>query len=506
MQKFKQHLSVWLFAGAATLFVGLAYTASDFFTAPTHALTDRLILFSQWLAILIGIFPVFYLLSINKYVFASIYPLVCVLSGVLTYFRYTTGTIFTTMIFDAALDNDHKITQELISVWLILTMIASLLAGVGFAVYRFRKLPVVPLPALHVVWAVALTIVVFQLPRIGRPMTERVPMNLYFIPQRYFAEKKTARSYREPLPGKVTAPVDKPLVVLILGESLRADHLELNGYARNTTPLLATESVVSFPNIYSPYTYTNPSIAHIMTRADSLAPERADSERSFVDLFKRCGFPTVWLGNQEPAKTYVYFMEECDRLIYGNINKSYYVFDHWTDELLLPPLDTVLPDMTDGGLVIMHTIGSHWYYNAHYTDEFRRFVPETKSRIVTANTSEEMINSYDNTVVFTDYFISCIINRLRDRKTLMIYLSDHGEALGEDGLWLHANTVDAAHNPACIVWLSDAYREAKPGMYERLLQNRNKRYHTDFLFHTILDGAGIEADILQNSQSLFASE
>lgn len=199
-------------------------------------------------------------------------------------------------------------------------------------------------------------------------------------------------------------------------------------------------------------------------------------------------------------------MEECDRLIYGNINKSYYVFDHWTDELLLPPLDTVLPDMTDGGLVILHTIGSHWYYNAHYTDEFRRFVPETKSRIVTANTPEEMINSYDNTVVFTDYFISSIINRLRDRKALMIYLSDHGEALGEDGLWLHANTVDAAHNPACIVWLSDAYREEKPGMYERLLQNRNKRYHTDFLFHTILDGAGIEAEILQNSQSLFASE
>ena len=81
-----------------------------------------------------------------------------------------------------------------------------------------------PLPALHVVLAVALTIIVFQLPRIGRPMTERVPMNLYFIPQRYFAEKKTARSYREPLPGKVVAPVDKPLVVLILGESLRADH------------------------------------------------------------------------------------------------------------------------------------------------------------------------------------------------------------------------------------------------------------------------------------------
>ncbi len=504
MQKFKRHLPILLFAAAATLFVGVAYTASDFLTAPAHAFSDRLILFFQWLVIMFGIFPVFYLLSINKYVFVLIYPIICTLSGLLTYFRYTAGSIFTTMILDAALDNDTKISQELISHWLVLTMLFSFLVAVGFAVYRFRKMQAVPYPALHVFVALLWLGLVFRMPRVVRPMTERIPMNLYFIPQRYFSEKKTALTYREAFPCTVSCPDDKPLVVLILGESLRADHLGLNGYERNTTPLLSAEDVISFPHIYSTYTHTNPSIAHIMTRADSICPDYADRERSFVDLFKRCGYYTVWLANQEPAKSYIYFMQECDSLIYGNINKSYYVFDRWTDDLLLPPLDSVLSYTADGGLVILHTIGSHWYYNSHYTDEYRRFLPETKSRIVTANTRQEMINSYDNTVAFTDYFISCIIDRLRDRSAVMIYLSDHGEALGEGGLWLHANEADAAHNPACIVWLSEAYRQAYPEMYERLLQNKDKRYHTDFLFHTILEGAHIQTDILQNDNSLFA--
>lgn len=504
MQKFKRHLPILFFATAATLFVGTAYTASDFLTAPAHAVKDRLILFFQWLTIVIGIFPVFYFLSVNKYVFALTYPLICTLSGVLTYFKYTAGTVFTTMILDAALDNDTKISQELISIWLISVILLSLLVGVGFAVYRFRKMQAVPAPLLHALVALCWGGLFFQIPRVVRPMTERIPMNLYFIPQRYFSEKKTALTYREALPCTVACPPDKPLVVLVLGESLRADHLGLNGYERHTTPLLSTEDVVSFPHIYSPYTYTNPSIAHIMTRADSLRPDYAERERSFVDLFKRCGFYTAWLANQEPAKNYIYFMQECDTLIYGNIDKSYYAFDRWTDDLLLPPLDSMLPYAPNGGLFILHTIGSHWYYNSHYTDEFRLFKPETKSRIVTANTRQEMVNSYDNTVVFTDHFLYSIIERLRNRSAVMIYLSDHGEALGEDGFWLHANEAEASHNPACIVWLSEPYRQAYPEMYERLMQNKDKRYSTDFLFHTILESARIQTDILESDKSLFA--
>jgi glucan phosphoethanolaminetransferase (alkaline phosphatase superfamily) len=503
VQAFRLNIKIILFALVATLFVGIAYTSADFFTSPTHGLSDKITLLFQWAIIIFGIFPVFYLLSLNKYLFAVSFPLICLFSCVLTYFRYTTGTIFTTMIFDAALDNDTKINQELISVWLILTIIISVLIALLFVVYRFKKIQRIPYVFLHILFAATWITLVFQIPRIIRPMTERIPMNLYFIPKRYFSEEREVLTERPPFSCQIYCPDEKPIMVLIIGEALRAGHLGINGYSRNTTPLLSNEDVVSFPNIYSEYTYTHPSVAHILTRADSINPELANKERSFIDLFKQCGYYTAWLANQEPAKSYIYFMQECDTLIYGNINKSYYVFDKWTDDLLLEPFDSIMKNAEDSRLVILHTIGSHWYYNSHYTDEFQKFNPITGSRIVSSNTAEEMINSYDNTVLYTDYFITQVIERLRDKNAVMIYLSDHGEALGENGFWLHANEVEEAHNPACIVWFSEKYKKENTEKYNTLHSNKKKHFRTDFLFHTILESANIKSDVLRREMSLF---
>ncbi|MDR2684488.1 MAG: hypothetical protein LBB53_03795, partial [Prevotellaceae bacterium] len=138
-QFFKKNINIVLFSLVATLFIGIAYTSADFFTAPAHEFSDRLILFFQWASIIIGILPVFYLMSLSKYVFAVFYPLICLLSSILMYFRYTIGTIFTTMIFDAVLDNDTRITGELISFWLVFIMIISVLIAGFFVIYRFKK-------------------------------------------------------------------------------------------------------------------------------------------------------------------------------------------------------------------------------------------------------------------------------------------------------------------------------------------------------------------------------
>lgn len=317
IQSFKSNLKIVRFAFVATLFIGIAYTSADFFTSPTSEWIDKITLLCQWTTIILGIFPVFYLLSLNKYIFAVSYPLICLLSGILAYFRYTTGTIFTTMIFDAALDNDSKISKELISVWLIGVMITSFLIALAFVVYRFKIIKRVSSILCHTLSAFILMVLVFQIPPLVRPMTERIPMNLYFVPQRYFSEKNEVLTERPPLSAPIGCSEQQPIIVLIIGESLRADHLGLNGYKRNTTPLLSKEEVISFPNIYSEYTNTNPSVAHILTRADSIHPEIAEKERSFIDLFKQCGYYTAWLANQEPSKSYIYFMQESDTLIYG---------------------------------------------------------------------------------------------------------------------------------------------------------------------------------------------
>jgi glucan phosphoethanolaminetransferase (alkaline phosphatase superfamily) len=505
-QFIKENLKFYLFVALSCLFIGIAYTSADFFTAPASHAKDIAILFLQWVTVVAAFFPVIYLLSLNKYIFAASYPLIGLFSGILMYFRYTTGTTFTTMILDAALDNDTKINEEMISFGLIATVIASLALTVLFAVYRFKKIRKIGFLPAHALIAIVWLFVVFYFPQIKRPVSERIPMNIYFITSRYFSERREIMTEREVLSRQVKCNGEKPLVVLILGESLRADHLGVNAYERNTTPHLSDEDIISFPNVYSEYTHTNASLPHILTRADSIHPELAEKERSFVDLFKYCGYYTVWLANQEPAKSYVYFMKECDTLIYGNINKSTYVFDKWTDELLLPAFDLFTKNANDSRLIIMHTIGSHWYYNSHFTNEFQQFVPTTGSRVVSSNTKEEMINSYDNTVLYTDYFIYTIINRLRKKNAIIFFLSDHGEALGENGMWLHAVDALPVHNPASLIWMSPSYKEKHPEKYKTAGENRNRRYRTDFLFHTILESAGIESEVIDKKMSLLSTE
>jgi glucan phosphoethanolaminetransferase (alkaline phosphatase superfamily) len=502
--KYKENLNFFCFITVVSLFIGGFFTAADFVTVPYAGFKDGLELFKQWLVLYLVLWLLVYLSAINKYVFGILCLVVIPLASLLAYFRYTAHTTFTPMILDAALDNDFRITAELISPGLVWFVCFCLLVAVGFTVYRTKKITV-PHGFIHLIVSILFLATTVNIPRVRRPLSERIPFNIYFVTARYFSEKNEIQKERPPFPGNITHEDRNSdlTVVFVIGESLRSDHLGLNGYDRNTTPCLNEEDIISFPHIYSEQTHTSASLPYLLTRADSIFPERAYNERSFIDLFKSGGFYTAWLANQEAAKAYVYFMHECDTLIHANIDKSSYVFDKWIDGDLLPLLDTCLKQENPWKLIILHTIGSHWYYNSHFLDEFQQYNPITKSRIVSANTQEEMINSYDNTVLYTDYFNYEIINRLRNKNAILFYLSDHGEALGEDGVWLHASNSPSTHYPACWIWMSSQYKEANPGKYDVLQSNKEKRYRTDFLFHTILEAAGIEGDVVNRQFSLF---
>ncbi|MDR0833976.1 MAG: phosphoethanolamine transferase [Candidatus Symbiothrix sp.] len=495
----KEHFKFYLFITLATLLVGIGFTSADFFTSPVHNFKDSFILFLQWGILVMALWSVIYLISLNKYVFALLYPLICLFSSILAYFRYTMGTTLTTVILEVFFDNHSQTT--LISPILILVVVLSLLCAVLVVIYRFRNITIHHI-LLNSIIAFLLFVLLFNIPRIKHPLSERIPFNLYFITVQYFSQKKEALTERSVLSKDVTSCGEDQIVVLILGESLRADHLAFNGYERNTTPYLSQEDIISFPTIFSEYTHTNASVPHILTRADSLNPDLAYQERSFVDLLKQCGFYTVWLANQQPNKSYIYFMNECDTLIYANANKSAYVFDKWVDGDLLPAFDSFIQN-DDRQFILMHTIGSHWYYNSHFPDAFQKYTPITNSRIVKSNTREEMINSYDNTILYTDYFWHEIINRLRDKKAVLIYLSDHGEALGENGVWLHATDADPIHYPACWIWMSPQYKADNPEKYQALQENKANHYRTDFLFHTILQAVDIQSDVIDATFSLF---
>ena len=242
-----------------------------------------------------------------------------------------------------------------------------------------------------------------------------------------------------------------------------------------------------------------------MTRSDEKHPDRAYTERSFVSLMKHAGYSTAWLANQESIKSFLYFMKECNRLKYVSSGKVSYIYDKWLDTDLLPYLDDELRRKEPRKLIILHTVGSHWYYNTHFTDEYQKFMPITNSKIISSNTFEQIRNSYDNTILYSDYFWNQVINRLRKTNAILIYLSDHGECMGEDGHFIHGSVDnEPQHLPGCFVWYSDIFASKYSSKVDALLSNKDKRYKSYFLFHSILDAADIKTAYVENHLNIFS--
>lgn len=492
----------YIFTLVATLFIGVCFTSADFLTIPVDGFKDLMVVVAQWAVVVGTLYIAVTVIAVNRYIFVILFPIITFLSSMLAWFRFTINATLTPMIFDAALQNDLRTSADLISTGLLLLILSTIAVSFIFAYYRWHRI-VIRYPLANALVAISLLLAINSIGSLRRPISERIPFNIYYTTMRYLDERRTVAEVRRDLTDGISGGYDDIDVVFVLGESLRPDHLGLNGYQRETTPLLRHEDVISFPYIYTEQTYTNRSVPHILSRADSADYSRAYSEKSFIHMFNACGFSTAWLANQEAADTYIYFMNEADTLIYANIDKSSYVFDRWVDGDLLPLFDDIMDRRGGRTLSILHTIGSHWWYNSHFTDEFERFKPVVKSKVISSCTYEEMINSYDNTVIYTDYFLSQLIERLRERNAILIYQSDHGESLGEDGVWLHASDTEHTHSAAALIWMSPKYRRLHPKHYEMARSNSERYYRTDYLFHSILDAAGIKSPYIDNSLSVF---
>ncbi|MBN2765108.1 MAG: phosphoethanolamine transferase [Paludibacteraceae bacterium] len=435
-------------------------------------------------------------------------PLLTLTGVTIGYYSYFYKAALTPMIVDATLNNDLGTSLDMITPFQIIITIICVALSVGTVIYRFKRI-VVNKQIIHFAIAGVIFTLIFSInDRVSNSFNQHFPVSLYYNLNEYRKLNKNRHLSRiNPEPGINYLQNEELNIVFIIGESLRANNLSINGYQRSTTPLLsARKNVISFKNIFSEYTYTNPSVAHILTRADSVHANRAKTEKSFITTFNSCGFYTVWLANQDAAITYYPFMMECDTLIYARPEKSVYTYSDWLDEDLFPSFDQTLNRPEKAKLIILHTIGSHWYYNSHYSDDFSQFTPVTRSKIISQNTAEEIINSYDNSVLYTDFFINSIIEKLQHTNSVVIYLSDHGEALGEDGNWLHANDNEHLKNPACLIWYSDAYRIKNPEKILAISQNQNLKFRTDYLYHSILSAGNIPSKIIDESLNIFSTK
>lgn len=495
-----------VFWGTVSIVYALLFEGTEFAGSPVAGSHGLMILVMQWCVVSLSASTVIGLISLSRKIFAALFPLLLTISVIAAYFKLTLGVSVTPGVIELMAVNEMDTWAELVTLELIVIVSIAMIIGALLAAYRYQC---VKKPRKAFLWAIAfaagVVIPVCFVPRLKAPVTARMPYSFWFSVKEYMANRKAIIEERHTFDDvSVTCKADSMTVVVVVGESLRADHLSLNGYPRVTTPRLEAETtLVSIPKMWTDACYTHLSVPYIMTRADSINNERAFTEQSFITLFKNAGFNTAWFSNQDAVDSYVYFMHEADTLMQFNSGRSLYDYGKWLDADMLPKIADFFTEKNPKKLAVVHTIGSHWWYRSHYSASQARFRPEIDSRIVSELSLESMRNSYDNTILATDAFVADIADQLRDRCAVIIFISDHGESLGESGKFLHAVDADELHHTACFVWFSDIFARHYPEKIAALRCNSRKQQRTDVIFHTALDAADINASVKIPSLSLF---
>lgn len=253
----------------------------------------------------------------------------------------------------------------------------------------------------------------------------------------------------------------KELIILVVGETARADRFSLNGYKRDTNPLLSKENIVSFSNVSSCGTSTSVSVPCMFSslgRAD-YDKEKALDQEDLLDVLKNNGIEVLWRDNNSDSKgvaTRVKY-EDFKTPTLNPVCKG-----ECRDIGMLSGLDKYIMDNNNKDmLIVLHQMGNHGpEYYRRYPKEFERFKPACQTGELRDCSKEEVDNAYDNAILYTDYFLSQVIGFLKkhegEYETAMLYLADHGESLGEHGIYLHAAPYiiapkEQTHVPA-IIW------------------------------------------------------
>lgn len=296
------------------------------------------------------------------------------------------------------------------------------------------------------------------------------------------------------LPNATIKDHEKSVVILVIGESARSENFSLYGYGKNTNPLLSKIPNVFHFNATSDATYTTAGVKSILehTNSDDLYEVLPNYlYRNDVEVIWRTtnwGEPPIHIKNYENREA---LMSNCK-----GEGCNY-------DEVLLSGLkEQILASKKNKILVVLHTSTSHGpTYSKKYPAQFETFKPVCNSVELGNCSRTELVNAYDNTIVYTDYILANVIGdlkQLKDYKSTMLFVSDHGESLGEKNLYMHGLPLSIApkeqYEIPFIVWVSDnSSKQLKP----------NKMLSQNHVFHSVLNFLNIESSIYDEKMNIF---
>lgn len=305
---------------------------------------------------------------------------------------------------------------------------------------------------------------------------------------------------------------EREIYIMVIGETSRALNWQLYGYERETTPLLSRQTgLVAFPKVLTESNTTHKSVPMLMSNVTACSYDSIYYQKGVITAFKEAGFRTAFFSNQRRNHSFIdFFGMEADTYDFIKEDSLSSTYNPSDDELL----KLVEQELSKGAkkqFIVLHTYGSHFNYRERYPSGDAFFTPdfpvdaEKKYR-------DNLINAYDNSIRYTDGFLSRLIGMLENRATdaALIYTSDHGEDIFDDSrhLFLHASPVPSyyqLHVPF-LVWMSASYREAYPEQWKAVMDNQEKNVSSSSSFYpTMLDLGGIETPYLDNSQSVATS-
>ncbi len=315
----------------------------------------------------------------------------------------------------------------------------------------------------------------------------------------------------EVIPAKNGKPT---LMIVLVGETARAQNSAYNGYQRETNPYTKDLGLIAFQNTSSCGTATAHSLPCMFSNMvrTNYNRDRANNQDDVLDVLTHAGVKSVWIDNDGGDKAVAKNIEKV--MISDTSSNEFCNGSSCYDEVLLQGLDKRIQNTTGDQLYALHMIGSHGpTYWKRYPENMAVFTPACNRSDIENCSDEEITNVYDNTLVYTDYVIAQTIAKLKSYSdkynVVMLYISDHGESLGENGLYLHGAPYmiapkEQTHVPFYI-WMSDDYANQK-GIDKASVVKKaaTGQYSHDNLFHTMLGLYGVKTDAKDNALDIMA--
>ena len=302
----------------------------------------------------------------------------------------------------------------------------------------------------------------------------------------------------------------RKIVILVVGEATRADHFSLNGYKRETTPKLQKEDIINFTNVYSCGTSTAhsvPCMFSVYSRSNYSYKKGLQTE-NILDVLKHTNeISILWRDNNSNSKGVAL------RVDFKYYKNTFYntkcLEGECRDEGMIVGLDSYIETQKNKDiLIVLHQMGNHGpEYYKRYLKSFEKFTPVCKTNQLEECTQEEIRNAYDNAILYTDDFLVKAITLLKKydttHHTAMIYMSDHGESLGENGIYLHGlpyfMAPDAQKHIPAFIWANETLKK------QLNLTNidKNKKWSHDYLFHSLLGLFNVQTEVYNANLDIF---